>query len=227
MPTGGGKTLSSLSFALNHAIENDLSRVIYAIPFTSIIEQTSDVFRAVFQRNPELVLEHHCNIDPENETRVSRLATQNWDAPLVVTTNVQLFESLFANRTSRCRKLHRIARSVIILDEVQTLPVKLLEPCLAMLQTLVDVFGCTVLLCTATQPAVSANSEFPIGISDAKEIIQDPASLYQDLKRVEVVPLGELDNQQIVRKVSEYDSALCIVNTKRHAAGLYLSLIHI
>lgn len=221
VPTGGGKTLSSLSFALRHAIKNDLARIIYAIPFTSIIEQTADVFRDVFKNDPELVLEHHGNVDPDKESRVSRLATQNWDSPLVVTTNVQLFESLFANRTSRCRKLHRIARSVIILDEVQTLPVTLLQPCLAMLETLVNVFDCTVLLCTATQPAFSANAEFPIGINGVHEIIKEPDKLYEDLKRVKVVSLGELTNEQIVDNVAENELALCIVNTKRHAADLY------
>lgn len=133
VPTGGGKTLSSLSFALRHATEHKLERVIYAIPFTSIIEQTADVFRSVFSEHPNRILEHHCNIDPDTQTKIARLTSENWDSPLVVTTNVQFFESLFANKTSRCRKLHRIANSVIILDEVQTLPVEFLKPCLSML----------------------------------------------------------------------------------------------
>jgi len=188
VPTGGGKTLSSLAFALRHAARNGLNRVIYAIPFTSIIERNADEFRKVFADFDSdlsaLILEHHSNFDPDRETVVSRLASENWDAPMVVTTNVQFFESLFANRTSRCRKLHRIARSVIILDEVQTLPVTLLEPCLKALRVLVEQYGCTVVLCTATQPAIEYREEFKIGLPAATPIIKNAAALYRRLKRV-------------------------------------------
>ena len=153
VPTGGGKTIASLRFALQHAVKHQLDRVIFGVPFTSIIEQNAKVYQELFSDLGEnVVLEHHSNLDPETETTTNRLQTENWDAPVVVTTNVQLFESLFACRTSRCRKLHRIAGSVIILDEAQTLPIELLKPTMLALRELVESFGCTVILCSATQP---------------------------------------------------------------------------
>lgn len=146
VPTGGGKTLSSLLFALRHARKHGLRRVIYVIPFTSIIKQNADVFREAFaelsnELGREIVLEHHSKFEPEKETTESRLAAENWDAPLIVTTNVRFFESLFANRTSPCRKLHRIARSVVIFDEVQALPPRLLHPILRGIRCLVHDLG--------------------------------------------------------------------------------------
>jgi CRISPR-associated endonuclease/helicase Cas3 len=228
VPTGGGKTLASLAFALRHGAVNGLDRIIYAIPFTSIIEQTAQEFRDVFKDYSEdmdgLILEHHSNFDPEDETTRSRLASENWDAPLVVTTNVQLFESLFANRTSRCRKLHRVANSVIILDEAQTLPVTLLEPCLKALRILTEQFGCTVVLCTATQPAIEYRDEFKIGLSKAIPIINDAPALYRRLKRVEVCDAGVLDCLVLSERMAEQAQGLSIVNTRRHAADLYAEL---
>lgn len=222
VPTGGGKTLSSLAFALRHAREHGLERVIYAIPFTSIIEQTADAFRkALGSLETDVVLEHHTNLDPKQETRQSRLAAENWDAPLVVTTNVQFFESLFASRASRCRKLHRIARSVVILDEVQTLPVDLLKPCLAVLRELAANYGCSLVLCTATQPAVNRRDRFAIGLENVHEIISNPPELYRRMKRVDVQQLGQLSDEELSERLADHDRFLCIVNTRAHAARLY------
>ncbi len=148
VPTGGGKTLSSLAFALKHALSYGKTRIIYVIPYTSIIEQNAAVFRKILGSNS--VLEHHSNYDHSEEDHRSRLACENWDAPLIVTTNVQFFESLFSNRSSRCRKIHRIANSIVILDEAQMLPVSLLKPCLEAIRELSLNYGTTAVLCTAT-----------------------------------------------------------------------------
>lgn len=225
VPTGGGKTLSSLAFALRHATKHEMPRVIYAIPFTSIIEQTADKFREVFDAfGPEVILEHHSNLDPDEESRVARLATQNWDSPLVVTTNVQFFESLFASRTSRCRKLHRIAGSVLIFDEIQTLPVEYLQPCLAVIRELVEMFGCTAVLCTATQPAIHYRDDFKIGLKNFHEIIDQPVALYQRMKRVTVKHLGAVNDETLAKKIVENEQVLCIVNTRPHASDLFKCL---
>ena len=153
VPTGGGKTLSSMAFALDHALRYGKKRIIVAIPYTSIIEQTADEYRKVFGN--DAVLEHHSNLDPEKETALSKLATENWDAPIIVTTNVQLFESLFASRTSACRKLHNIVNSVIILDEAQMLPTEFLQPIVSVIKSLAKYFKTSIVLCTATQPVLS------------------------------------------------------------------------
>ena len=222
VPTGGGKTLSSLAFALKHAERHMLRRVIYAIPFTSIIEQTADVFRRVFKDiGDDAVLEHHSNLDPEQESHTSRLAAENWDAPIVVTTNVQFFESFFAAKTSKCRKLHRVAGSVIVLDEVQTLPVELLQPCLALLRELSTDYGCTIVLCTATQPAILHRDDFPIGLENVREIIPDPPALYRRMKRVDVESLGPLSDNELTARLEQHEQFLCIVNTRGHASRLF------
>lgn len=227
VPTGGGKTLASLRFALRHAAANALDGVVVAIPFTSIIEQNAAVYRDLFDPlGREIVLEHHSNLNPDeaSETTAKRLQTENWDAPIVVTTNVQLFESLFACRTSRCRKLHRIARRVIILDEVQSLPVELLTPTMLAIRELVQSYHCTVLLCTATQPALGHRENFPIGLHDVQPIIPDIDSLHDRLRRVKVNRAGELSDAELIGHLNAHRQVLCIVNTRPHAAKIFAGL---
>lgn len=216
-------TLSSLGFGLTHAATHGLNRVIYAIPFTSIIEQTANVFREALGDLAYDVLEHHSNLDLDDSERQSgrlRLAAENFDAGLIVTTNVQLFESMFASKASRCRKLHRLARSVIILDEAQTLPPALLAPTLTALDELVRNYGTTVVLCTATQPAVEKREGFPIGLSNVIPIIDSPAELHAALRRTNVAIVGRLSNEQLAAELAGERQVLCIVNSRRHAADL-------
>lgn len=227
VPTGGGKTLSSLAFALKHARLHDLRRVIYVIPYTSIIEQNAAVFRkALTALGPDVVLEHHSNLDPDaGETTTSRLATENWDARLIVTTNVQFYESLHANRTSRCRKIHRLARSVIILDEAQSLPIEFLNPCLRSLEELTKNYHSSVVLCTATQPAINRSEDFKIGLDSPHEIIPNPRRLFQKLCRVQATRLsGKTTDAALLEHLNNHPQALCIVNTRRHARELYEAL---
>lgn len=228
VPTGGGKTLSSLAFALRHARRHGLRRVAYVIPFTSIIEQNTDVFRSVFvplvdAGIPPPVIEHHSALDGDKDTVATRLASENWDAPLIVTTSVQFYESLFANRATRCRKLHNLSKAVIILDEAQKLPVDYLKPCILALRELVEGYGCTIVLCTATQPAIARRDEFPIGIpvEQIREIVPDPSALYLALKRVEVEDLGIVSDHELVERLMGQRQALCVVNTRSHARVLY------
>jgi len=219
VPTGGGKTLSSMAFAFRHALRHDLRRIIYVAPFTTIIEQNADVLREHLGR--DVVLEHHCNLDPEKETQAARLASENWDAPVIVTTSVQFYESLFANKPSRCRKLHRIARSVIILDEAQTIPVDYLKPCLRALELLVRDYGCSVVLCTATQPEIRRRPDFEIGLEGVREIMPEPRRLYAALKRVEVENIGLQTDEQLRDRMLDETQVLCIVNTTKHARLLF------
>lgn len=227
VPTGGGKTLSSLSFALDHAVSNKLRRVIYAIPFTSIIEQNAKVFQDILGRDN--VLEHHCNYkesDAQEEDTYNRsrgLAAENWEAPLVVTTNVQFFESLFGNKPSHCRKLHNIANSMIVLDEAQAIPTEYLEPCLAALRELVEHYGCTVVLCTATQPALD-DSQLRTVLPSIHEIVTDPQRLYNDLKRTEVQFVGRLSDANLAARLDAAAQVLCIVPTKPQARALFEQL---
>jgi CRISPR-associated endonuclease/helicase Cas3 len=223
VPTGGGKTLSSLAFALEHARNYRLKRIIYVIPFTSIIEQNAEVFRSAV--GVDAVLEHHSNYEPKEEDHRSRLACENWDAPLIVTTNVQFFESFFGRKSSRCRKLHHIAQSVVILDEAQTIPAAYLKPCMEVLKELVSTYHTSVVLCTATQPAIQQREEFKDGISNVREIIQNTTNLFDSLKRVKVhPPLSKITNQDLSTRLVEQNQVLCIVNTRRQARVMYESI---
>ena len=232
VPTGGGKTLASLAFAFDHALTHDLRRIIYVIPFTSIAEQNAAVFREAFGELGETaVLEHHSAFDDktlkDKDSRDKlRLAAENWDKPVIVTTAVQFFESLFADRSSRCRKLHNIAGSVIILDEAQMLPIKLLRPCVAAIDELARNYRCSIALCTATQPALNANESNPNegfrnGLTNVRELAPEPKNLYRQLERVCVVHIGEQDDDALAKRLKENPQVLCIVNNRRHARALF------
>ena len=217
VPTGGGKTLSGTAFALRHASLHNKRRLIYVIPYTSIIEQTADVLRKHFGASN--VVEHHSNLDPETQDKAARLASENWDAPIIVTTSVQFFESFFAARSSRCRKLHNIANSIVILDEVQLLPPELLEPCTDVLSQLAAHYGVTLVLSTATQPVL-------FNLGSTTEIIPPGANLPQRLQRVQYVLPDIRANQpqtwaEIADELQQYEQVLCVVNTRRDCRDLY------
>ena len=231
VPTGGGKTLSSLVWALRHAVHNGMKRIIIAIPYTSIIVQTASILKQIF--GEEAVLEHHSNFDPQSiqgkeMQHKAKLATENWDYPIVVTTNVQLFESMFSNRPSDCRKLHNIANSVIILDEVQTLPTDYLQPIVDALKSYQRMFGISVLFTTASQPVLSGliegcNPQAAFqGIDNITEIIPKEYALHEKLRRVRL----EIDNtgstyDEIADQLSQHNKVLCIVNTRNDARELF------
>jgi len=227
VPTGGGKTRSAMGFALQHAITHDKDRVIVVLPYTSIIEQNADVYREIFGES--VVLEHHSAVrsgaDPGNEDvpeRWRRLAAQNWDAPVVVTTTVQMLESLFSNHNGRLRKLHRLANSVVVLDEVQTFPPRLLKTTLDGLGELEAHYETSVLLCTATQPALIERPGFPEGIGEVTEIVPDPTRLYHDLKRVEYdVQVAEPWSwAEVATDLWDHRQAMVILNTKDDATAV-------
>lgn len=233
VPTGGGKTLASLGFALDHAKAHGMDRIVYGIPFTSIIDQTAAIFRDVL--GEEHVLEHHSAIEDEREDRTRevgegerdardkmRLAMEDWAAPIVVTTNVQLFESLFANRTSRCRKLHNLVNAVIILDEAQTIPLPVLRPCVAALDELIRNYGCSVVLCTATQPALgSPRFKGGFKLSPERELAPNPDELAEKLQRVRVLHGGDMTDAALVDALTRTQQGLVIVNSRKHALALY------
>lgn len=226
VPTGGGKTLSSLLFALQHAIRHGQKRIIFVVPFTSIIEQNAQVIREILTplQTAEFtpLIEHHSALSPDRETEQSRLAAENWDAPVIITTAVQFYESLFAAKTSRARKLHSITNAVVILDEAQTLPVDFLRPCLRVLRELTAHYHTTAVLCTATQPAIHHHAQdFPIGLEGCREIISDTASLFASLKRVELTSLGKLPDTELACRLRGHAQALCIVNRRKHAREIF------
>ena len=234
VPTGGGKTLSSLVWALRHAVHNGMKRIIIAIPYTSIIVQTASILKKIF--GEESVLEQHSNFDPQSlkgkeMQHKAKLATENWDYPIVVTTNVQLFESMLSNKPSDCRKLHNIVNSVIILDEVQTLPTDYLQPIVDALKSYQRMFGISVLFTTASQPVLSGLIEgckpraaFQ-GIDNITEIIPKEYALHDRLRRVRL----DIDNtgstyDEIANRLSRHDKVLCIVNTRNDAREIFKRL---
>ena len=229
VPTGGGKTLSSMAFALRHALAHGKRRIIYVIPYTSIIEQTADVLRRALGESERwtILLEHHSNLDEEQERHRTRLAAENWDAPVIVTTSVQFFESLFAARTGRVRKLHRIANSVVVLDEVQLLPADYLRPILDVVQALSDHFGTTCLFMTATQPVWSGTEKAPAvpGLRGVREIVPDAEELHRALRRVVVRTPQDLDVPEAWEDVAvamlAHSSVLCVVNRRQDARVLF------
>lgn len=234
VPTGGGKTLTSMAFALDHARRHGLRRIVYVIPYTSIIEQNAAVFRSIFPEGA--VLEHHSTFDEGNLSRAARereksgdetpqmkrhrLSCENWDAPIVVTTNVQFFESLFAAKPSKCRKLHNLAESVIILDEAQMLPVKYLDPCLRALEELACNYKASIVLCTATQPALDAK-DFEPGLKHLRELAPDPIRMHQEFARTRLVHEGERSLEDVADMIRERKQVLCIVNTRKRASELF------
>jgi CRISPR-associated endonuclease/helicase Cas3 len=234
VPTGGGKTLSAMAFALRHALAHDLRRAIVAVPFISITEQTADVYRGIFSAGTDeqpVVLEHHSGAnnrddgsDYDPQHMWARLAAENWDTPIVVTTTVQLFQSLFANGTSPCRKLHRLARSVIILDEAQALPPHLLQPILDVLQQLCTHYGATVVISTATQPAFESIPIF--AQAQAREIVPDAAHWFDALRRVEYDWRNDtaLSWDEMADLLRAEPQALAVLNTKKDALALLEAL---
>ena len=228
VPTGGGKTIASLLFALKHAVHHGLSRVIYVIPYTSIIEQNAAVFADILGHDN--VLEHHSSLREEEpgedeELNASnarkRLASENWDAPVIVTTAVQFFESLFAAGSGKCRKLHSIASSVIIFDEAQMLPLNFLRPCVYAIAELVKHYRATAVLCTATQPALNQLLEEYLPGQPVREIVPDREALYHVLRRTVYRHEGELSQDALVSGLMGSPQSLCIVNSRKLARELY------
>lgn len=235
VPTGGGKTIASLAFALKHAQKYGKKRVIYVIPYTSIIEQNAEVFRNIV--GDVNVVEHHMNADydsHEDDQQVNRteqfsnerkkLATENWDAPVIVTTNVQFFESFFGNKTSKCRKLHNVANSVVIFDEAQMLPINYLIPCINCIAELVKNYKVSAVLCTATQPNLNHFFEEDSIKLPCHEICEDVKTLYEIFRRVTFKDIGCIEEADLITRLKKEKQVLCIVNTKKKAKVLYQQL---
>ncbi len=233
VPTGGGKTLASMAFALEHALHHQLRRVVYVIPFTSIIEQNAKVFRDAFGADlHDAVLEHHSAFEAENLPEKDskdklKTAMENWDAPVIVTTAVQFFESLFADKGSKCRKLHNITGSVIVLDEAQTLPLKLLKPIMLAIDELARNYQCSVVLCTATQPALGKEHINDVGFENVRELAPNPKELFQTLKRTHIKNIGMQSDAELIAHLNENEQMLMIVNNRRHAHVLFDGIKHL
>lgn len=228
VPTGGGKTVASLAFALRHAVAHGMRRVIYVVPYTSIIEQNAEVFREILGDGN--VLEHHSGVQfelsdgasPEEVRRA--LAAENWDMPVIVTTAVQFFESIYANRSSKCRKLHNLADSVIIFDEAQMLPLCHLRPCVAAMASLAEQFRSTLVLCTATQPSLGDLLHTYAPSCPVTELCPQTAEEYDSFRRVTFRQEGILEDDVLAEKLSEHRQVLCIVNSRKAAQSIFARL---
>lgn len=240
VPTGGGKTLASLRFALHHAKIHKLDRIIYIIPYTTIIEQNANLAREILEREEceysRIVLEHHSNLVPELQNWKTKILTENWDAPIIFTTSVQFLETIFKGGTRSARRMHQLARSVIVFDEIQTLPVKTTHMFCNAINFLANHCNSSVVLCTATQPLFNKVSEVKgrISFSNRNEIMPDVKDLFRELKRVEVIngtkPSGwEITEivQLAIEQVGEFKSCLIITNTKTKARELYESCVQL
>lgn len=230
VPTGGGKTIASMVWAMNHAVRYDKKRIIIAIPYTSIIIQTAQVLRSIF--GDENVIEHHSVVDENKITEKNKLATENWDAPIIVTTNVQLFESIFSNRPGKCRKLHSLCNSIVILDEVQTIPLTFIQPVCDAMQSYAKMFGTHFLFCTASQPILDGKrkglgeSNFNgIPSDQIKDLIPPNLDLHNRLRRVHIrIDRTPVSLEDVVSQIIEYEKILCVVNTRKLANDLYKRL---
>ncbi len=218
VPTGGGKTIASLMFALEHAHKNHMDRIIYVVPYTTIIEQNANVFREF--AGAWNVLEHHSNFEfEENEYGLMmRLASENWNMPIVVTTSVQFFESFYSSRPSACRKNHNLVNSVFVFDEAQKIPADYLEPCLNMVHELVDYFNCSAVFCTATQPALDDHLQMVKTMVEICPSVQDQFTFFQ---RTIYENLGNISKENLVDRLKKEERVMCIVNTRKTAQELY------
>ncbi|MDM7992820.1 MAG: CRISPR-associated endonuclease Cas3'' [Candidatus Fermentibacter sp.] len=222
VPTGGGKTLSGMAFALDHAVRYSKRRIIYVIPYTTIIEQTASVLRSISPRWEYSIIEHHSSFDPKRSTPEFDLAAENWDVPIVLTTNVQFFESLFSARPAACRKLHNLVDSVVILDEAQLITPEKLTPCVWAMNELVRNYGVTMLLSTATQPPLPK-------LTTAHEIVPDPALLHRLLRRTSITMPASLSGSPtswpvLAAELAEHPQVLCVVNSRRDAYEIWREL---
>lgn len=234
VPTGGGKTLASLAFALDHALAHGLRRVIFVIPYTSIVEQNAAVFRqALGPLGEAAVLEHHSAFTPPAPARDNpdrdqsqaklRLAMENWDAPIIVTTAVQFFESLYGARPAQCRKLHNVAGSVVVLDEAQSIPLHVLRPAVAAVGELARNYRSSIVLCTATQPALQA-PQIKASLGIVRSLVRDEQALARQLERVRVRHAGTLDDAALAARLRTHEQVLCIVNNRLHARAVFQAI---
>ncbi len=233
VPTGGGKTLSGLRFALRHAAQYGMDRIIHVIPYTSIIDQNAHVARGILEKGEafgSIVLEHHSNLEPDKGTPRTRLSAECWDAPVIYTTMVQFLESLFRGRTRSARRMHRLANAVIILDEIQTLPVECVHLFCNAVNFLIRECRSSVVLCTATQPLLDrVDTDLgALALGPEREIVPDGDRLFHELKRVEILPqtrpagwTAEEIADLTVRELQRTGSCLVVVNTKKWARQLY------